>query len=112
MKSLFAIPLCWILANAFAPRGQAVLPRKTTVLVSRFQSNVEAYNDIHIEATTPDEEEYMPSSLLPPVHNRPAIASQRLSRKDVQRAIVDVKRFVEHRLETDLNVIKVSCPIL
>lgn len=51
---------------------------------------------------------YMPDSLLPPVRNRPAIASHRLSPKEIQRAIVDVKKFVENRLETDLNVIRVS----
>lgn len=54
---------------------------------------------------------YMPDSLLPPVRNRPAIASHRLSPKEIQRAIVDVKKFVENRLETDLNVIRHTAPI-
>ena len=51
---------------------------------------------------------YMPESVLPPPRNRDANATHRLSRLDIQRAIQDVKRFVEARLESDLNVIKVS----
>jgi hypothetical protein len=52
---------------------------------------------------------YMPPELLPPLENRPAISTQRLSRMDIQRAIADVKRFMENRLEQDLNLIPVSC---
>jgi hypothetical protein len=53
------------------------------------------------------EASYMPDSLLPPPVNREANSTHRMSRKDIQRAIVDVKRFVEARLESDLNVMKV-----
>jgi len=51
---------------------------------------------------------YMPDKLLPPVQNREAISTQRLSRLDLQRAMTDVKRFVEARFESDLNLVKVS----
>lgn len=50
----------------------------------------------------------MPESLLPPEHNRKAIASHRLSSMEIQRAIDDVKKFVESRLEIDLNLVKVG----
>jgi len=50
---------------------------------------------------------YMPDELLPPVRNRDAVSTRRLSRLDVQRATTDVKRFVEARLESDLNLVKV-----
>ena len=97
---MFAILLSWSLASAFAPNQ--VLQKKI-ILTSPFKSTMEA-NDIKTEIA----EEYMPASMLPPMYNRPAIASHRLSAMDIQRAIVDVKKFVEHRLETDLNLIKVS----
>ena len=51
---------------------------------------------------------YMPDSVLPPPHNREANSTHRLSRLDIQRAIQDVKRFVEARLESDLKVVKVG----
>jgi hypothetical protein len=51
---------------------------------------------------------YMPPELLPSMENRPAISTQRLSRMDMQRAMADVKRFIEDRLEQDLNLIRVS----
>ena len=51
---------------------------------------------------------YMPDSVLPPPRNREANSTHRLSRLDIQRAINDVKRFVEARLESDLKVVKVS----
>jgi hypothetical protein len=55
-----------------------------------------------------EEHDYMPPELLPPLENRPAISTQRLSRMDMQRAIADVKRFMTCRLEQDLNLIPVS----
>jgi hypothetical protein len=51
---------------------------------------------------------YMPNDLLPPVKNREANSTNRLSRLDVQRASTDIKRFFEHRLEEDLGLVKVS----
>jgi hypothetical protein len=50
---------------------------------------------------------YMPPSILPPEQNLPANSTRRLTRLDVQRAINDVKRFVEGRLESDLRLVKV-----
>ena len=50
---------------------------------------------------------YMPDSVLPPERNREANSTHRLSRLDLQRAMTDVKRFVESRLESDLNLVKV-----
>ena len=52
-------------------------------------------------------EMYMPDSLLPPMINRPANSTHRLSRMDIQRASTAVKRFIEHRLESDLGLVKV-----
>jgi len=51
--------------------------------------------------------DYMPDKLLPPKRNREANSTHRLSRLDVQRASTEIKRFVQSRLETDLNVIEV-----
>mmetsp|Transcript_34150 Transcript_34150/g.68891 ORF Transcript_34150/g.68891 Transcript_34150/m.68891 type:complete len:84 (+) Transcript_34150:270-521(+) len=50
---------------------------------------------------------YMPDKLLPPKQNRCANSTHRLSRLDIQRASTDVKRFVEARLESDFNLVKV-----
>lgn len=52
--------------------------------------------------------EYMPRSLLPDRDAIMASSTNRLSRIELQKAITDVKRFVEARLESDLNVFKVS----
>jgi hypothetical protein len=52
-------------------------------------------------------ENYMPEEILPPLYNRDANSTHRLSRMDLQRAIGDVKRFFEARLEEDLNIVKV-----
>ena len=66
--------------------------------------------DLHSQdARTP--KQYMPDSILPPPANRPAISTHRLSRLEVQRAITDVKRFVEARLEADLNLVKHTTPL-
>jgi hypothetical protein len=54
------------------------------------------------------EKTYMRPSMLPPERNRRASSTHRLSRLEVQRAINDVKRFVEDRLATDLHLTKVS----
>ena len=50
---------------------------------------------------------YMPDKLLPPPENRKANSTHRLSRMELQRAIQDVKRFVENRLESDLHLLRV-----
>jgi hypothetical protein len=49
----------------------------------------------------------MPPEKLPPERNRVANSTHRLSRLEIQKAINDVKRFVEERLENDLHLIKV-----
>ena len=51
---------------------------------------------------------YMPTKVLPPERNWEANSTKRLSRLDLQRAMTDVKRFVEFRLENDLHLVKVS----
>ena len=53
-------------------------------------------------------EEYMPRSLLPSKETIMASSTNRLSRMELQKAIQDVKRFVETRFESDLNVFKVN----
>jgi hypothetical protein len=65
-------------------------------------------HDVSMIQPQEDEHDYMPPALLPPIEYRPAISTQRLSRMDMQRAIADVKRFMENRLEQDLNLIPVS----
>ena len=69
-----------------------------------------AKNDVHHDKEGNDimESLYMPDSVLPPPRNREANSTHRLSRLDIQRAIQDVKRFVEARLESDLKVVKVG----
>ena len=59
-----------------------------------------------------NEETYMKDSILPKEYNRIANSTHRLSRLDIQRAMTDIKRFVEARLESDLHLVKhaaVSC---
>ena len=51
---------------------------------------------------------YLPSKILPPPENLEANSTHRLSRMEIQKAITDVKRFVEARLESDLNLVRVS----
>ena len=53
------------------------------------------------------EEYYMPRSLLPSKETIMASSTNRLTRIELQKAIQDVKRFVETRFESDLNVFKV-----
>ena len=55
---------------------------------------------------------YMPIDLLPPRQNWEANSTRRLSRIEMQKAISKVKRFVERRLESDLNVFEVSVIVL
>ena len=50
---------------------------------------------------------YMPMELLPPRENWEANSTRRLSRIELQKAMSKVKRFVERRLESDLNVFEV-----
>ena len=54
-----------------------------------------------------DNQLYMPSSLLPPKKNHIANSTHRLTRLQIQKAINDIKRFVEARLESDLHLTKV-----
>ena len=51
---------------------------------------------------------YMNPAALPPERNRDANSTHRLSRLQIQKAINDIKRFVEHRLEDDMNLTKVN----
>ena len=53
-----------------------------------------------------ENETYMPDSILPKEYNRIANSTHRLSRLDIQRAMTDIKRFVEARLESDLHLVK------
>lgn len=50
---------------------------------------------------------YMPMDLLPPKENWEANSTHRLSRIEMQKAMTKVRRFVERRLEADLNVFEV-----
>lgn len=54
---------------------------------------------------------YMPERLLPPKYNRDANSTHRLSRLELQKAITDIKRFVEMRLESDLHLTKHTTPM-
>jgi hypothetical protein len=67
-----------------------------------------AVSDMAGAAPSRSEKTYMRPSMLPPERNRRANSTHRLSRLEVQRAINDVKRFMEDRLATDLHLTKVS----
>lgn len=54
---------------------------------------------------------YMPEKILPPENNRAANSTHRLSRLDIQRASIAVKRFVEKRFEEDFNLVKHTTPL-
>jgi hypothetical protein len=54
---------------------------------------------------------YMAYELLPPKANWEANSTRRLSRIALQKAMTKIKRFVEHRLESDLNVFEHTAPI-
>ena len=58
-----------------------------------------------------EEPYYMPPSKLPSRSNLLKNSTRRLSRKQIQCAITDIKRFVEQRLEHDLNLIKHTEPL-
>jgi hypothetical protein len=62
---------------------------------------------VAIQETASNDALYMPEEILPPPRNREANSTQRLTRREVQLASTMVKRFVERRLETDLNVFEV-----
>lgn len=53
---------------------------------------------------------YMDSKILPLPENWGANSTRRLSRLDIQRASTDIRRFVEHRLEKDLCLVKHTAP--
>ncbi|CAB9501152.1 Aspartate--ammonia ligase [Seminavis robusta] len=94
----------FVVATLLLSQGNAFLPKHVVPRTTRFGSTMD-------RTETEQESDYMPASLLPPMYNRPAIASNRLSPMEIQRAIVDVKKFVESRLESDLNLIKHTTPI-
>jgi len=79
--------------------------------MSDYVVNTNASVPIMEEKKETSEATYMPDSLLPPTRNREAVSTKRLSRMDLQRAITDVKRFIENRLENDLNIIKHTAPL-
>eukprot|EP00957_Ditylum_brightwellii_P210317 15364834-Ditylum_brightwellii.AAC.1 len=79
--------------------------------MSDYVVNTNASVPITEEKKETSEATYMPDSLLPPTRNREAVSTKRLSRMDLQRAITDVKRFIENRLENDLNIIKHTAPL-
>ena len=54
---------------------------------------------------------YMDPSKLPSKESLTANSTHRLSRLDRQKAMNDIKRFVENRLEQDLNVVKHCAPL-
>ncbi len=54
---------------------------------------------------------YMPKEKLPSQQNREANSTHRFTRLELQVAITDIKRFVESRLEKDLNIIKHTSPL-
>eukprot|EP00529_Nitzschia_sp_RCC80_P018814 CAMPEP_0113471376 /NCGR_PEP_ID=MMETSP0014_2-20120614/16943_1 /TAXON_ID=2857 /ORGANISM="Nitzschia sp." /LENGTH=514 /DNA_ID=CAMNT_0000364003 /DNA_START=296 /DNA_END=1840 /DNA_ORIENTATION=- /assembly_acc=CAM_ASM_000159 len=60
---------------------------------------------------TSDDYDYMSPSKLPPRRNLKKNSTHRLSRKQIQCAITDIKRFVEHRLENDFKLIKHTTPL-
>ena len=57
-------------------------------------------------------ETYMPESTLPPMENREANSTHRLTPMQIQQASTTIRRFVEARLESDLNLVKVCRPSL
>ncbi|KAL7491188.1 hypothetical protein ACHAWT_002371 [Skeletonema menzelii] len=67
--------------------------------------------DDPITGATEDSSLYMPYDLLPPSNNWVANSTRRLSRIDLQKAITKVKRFVESRFETDLNLFEHTAPV-
>ena len=68
-------------------------------------------NGVTQPSTGPTLSTYMPEKKLPPKRNRVANSTKRLSRMDMQRAMTDVKRFVEERLEEDLHLVKVRASL-
>jgi hypothetical protein len=51
---------------------------------------------------------YLPEDVFPPPRNRQANSTHRLSRREIQQASTDIRRFVEARFESDLHLFKVS----
>lgn len=50
---------------------------------------------------------YLPEDVFPPPRNREANSTHRLSRREIQQASTDIRRFVEARFESDLHLFKV-----
>jgi hypothetical protein len=105
-------PILFVLLGGCFRSGQAWLTPSAFVQTSQKTSI------LTLKSTVPDVllstllKTYMPPEVLPPKRNRNANSTHRLSRLDVQRAMTDVKRFVESRLESDLDLVKVSSPLI
>jgi aspartate--ammonia ligase len=78
---------------------------------STTQSSSNSSRNTTTTTTSSNTKCYMPEEKLPPKRNREANSTHRFSRMDLQRAITDVKRFVESRLESDLKVVKHTSPM-
>jgi hypothetical protein len=96
MRRWNIISLCLCIQPAFSWVTAPAVPKKLTALKSAVPE---------IKTFT---ENYMPPEILPPAYNRMAGSTHRLSRLEIQKAMNDVKRFVEARLESDLHLTKVS----
>jgi hypothetical protein len=96
MRRWNIMSLCLCIQPAFSFVTAPAVPKTSTALIS----------DV-LEIKTSNEN-YMPPEILPPEYNRMAGSTHRLSRLEIQKAMNDVKRFVEARLESDLHLTKVS----
>jgi aspartate--ammonia ligase len=92
--------LCLCIQPAFSFVTAPAVPKTSTALIS----------DV-LEIKTSNEN-YMPPEILPPEYNRMAGSTHRLSRLEIQKAMNDVKRFVEARLESDLHLTKHCTPLV
>ena len=87
---------------------------RNSKLQSSLQEPSVTVNDANNESTKSTSKSstqsiYMPMDLLPPKENWEANSTKRLSRIELQKAMTKLKRFVESRLESDLNVFEVRC---
>ena len=107
MKNLnLIIPLT--LSSAFVRPGMCFLHQPTAVVIIRSTTRTSLMENETIPSpSSSSTTSYMPKKLLPPIENLMASSTHRLSRMERIHAINDVKRFVESRLESDLNVSKV-----
>ena len=96
-----SIFLCLCIEQVFSWVTVPSVPRKLTTLKSAVPE---------IEKSTKNY--YMPSEILPSEFNRAAGSTHRLSRLEMQKAMNDVKRFVESRFENDLHLTRVRMSII